>query len=806
VRRILCSVGVIILLFFFAQKGSCQIATIGGLNGSITTCYGVESANQEYEYFTFSGINFASNFTITASSDFLVSKSSSGAFTHSLTILRAKGFISDTIYVRLGPTALVGNVSGAVTVTSADGTFSKVVAVNGFVSPLPTVNPVKNIAVLNGTSIPDLVFSGTGNTYTWTNDRPDIGTPANGVDSVPAFRALINGNVPVTATVTVSPVSAGMAYVMNNAAQTISVINTFTNTLDTTISSGGNGPVSETLSPDYTKLYVLNIDNRYYTNNNVAVINTATNKIENIFSLPEWGLAPASIALNSDGTRLYVLNFMSGNISVINTQTGAFLGFINIDGAYPSAMAVSPDGNYIYVTNNKTKYLQVVSVINVVSNTVVRQIPIVPGAGSLLLSPDTTRIYTGVTDTISVVNTVSQSISAGIKTGGPSVGPFAITPDGSLLYAITGTSIRIYNAIKNTFAGYVVAGQNPGSLCMSPDGSRLYITFGDSVAVVNTATNKVIATTQAGGGAVIDANCVKPGGCIGNPTTFTITVNPGGQLPDMTEIGELSALTTVYGTPSVTESFTVSGVNMRDGITVTAPKGFEVSLDNTTFSSTVTLGGAGAINTTTVYIRIAATTPVGSYLGTVVISSSGAANIDLPMPKSTVTPTTLTVTADNKTKAYGAVNPPLTITYTGFVNDDGTAQLVYIPVANTTAATNSPVGQYPITPSDGYSPNYNIIYVPGILTITPDIVVPNAFTPNGDGINDTWNIQKIGSYPRCTVQVFNRYGGVVFSSVGYGTPWNGTYDGAALPTGTYYYIINLKAGVPILSGYLEIIR
>ncbi len=804
-RRIFRCVGVIILLFFFAHRGNCQIVNVGGMNGSITACYGTESTNNQYQYFTFSGVDFTSNFTIIASAGFLVSTSSSGGFAQSITIQHTKGLVSDIIFVRLGPTAPVGNVSGTVTVASADGTFRKVVSVNGFVSPLPVANPVSNITVLNGTSIPDLVFSGTGNTYTWTNNRPDIGTPANGIDSVPAFRALINGNAPVTATVTVLPVSAGMAYVMNNGPQTISVINTFTNTLDTTISSGGNGPVSETLSPDYTKLYVLNIDNRYYTNNDIAVINTATNKIENIFSLPEWGLSPVSIALNSNGTLLYVLDSLSGNISVINAQTGAFLGFKTAGVAYPSAMAISPAGNYIYTTGNESQHLQAVGIVNAVSNTLVRQIPITAGAGSLLLSPDTTHLYIGGNDTISVVNTASQSVSASIKTGA-SVGAFAITPDGSLLYAMTGGLVRIYNTAKNTFAGYILGAGGASGLCMSPDGSRLYVTFGDSVAVVNTATNKVIATTPAGAGAVIDANCVKPGGCIGNPITFTITVNPGGQLPDMIETGDLSALTTVYGTPSASESFTISGVNMRDGITITPPKGFEVSLDNTTFSNTVTFGNLGTINTTTVYIRIAAATVVGAYSGTVVLSSNGAANIDLPMPKSTVTPTTLTVTADNKTKAYGAVNPPLTITYMGFVNNDGTAQLIYIPVANTTAVTSSPVGQYAITPSDGYSPNYNIIYVPGVLTITPDIIIPNAFTPNGDGVNDTWNIQKIVSYPRCTVQVFNRYGSVVFSSVGYGTPWNGTYGGAALPTGTYYYIINLKAGVPVLSGYLEIIR
>jgi gliding motility-associated-like protein len=90
--------------------------------------------------------------------------------------------------------------------------------------------------------------------------------------------------------------------------------------------------------------------------------------------------------------------------------------------------------------------------------------------------------------------------------------------------------------------------------------------------------------------------------------------------------------------------------------------------------------------------------------------------------------------------------------------------------------------------------------------IIADIIIPNAFTPNGDGINDTWDIQKINNYPDCSVQVFNRYGLLVFSSIGYSIPWDGIYKGSELPTGTYYYIINLYAGIPVLSGFVVIIR
>jgi gliding motility-associated-like protein len=86
------------------------------------------------------------------------------------------------------------------------------------------------------------------------------------------------------------------------------------------------------------------------------------------------------------------------------------------------------------------------------------------------------------------------------------------------------------------------------------------------------------------------------------------------------------------------------------------------------------------------------------------------------------------------------------------------------------------------------------------------LVIPNAFTPNGDGINDNWDIKYLQMYPNCTVDVFDRSGQKVFTSVGYPIPWDGTYKGSNLPTGTYYYIIDPKSGRTKVSGYVTIIR
>lgn len=85
-------------------------------------------------------------------------------------------------------------------------------------------------------------------------------------------------------------------------------------------------------------------------------------------------------------------------------------------------------------------------------------------------------------------------------------------------------------------------------------------------------------------------------------------------------------------------------------------------------------------------------------------------------------------------------------------------------------------------------------------------VIPNTFTPNGDGINDVWLIKYLDSYPGVTVNIFNRYGVRVYGSVGYLQAWNAILNGEQLPVGTYYYVIDPKIGLPVFSGWVAVIR
>lgn len=93
------------------------------------------------------------------------------------------------------------------------------------------------------------------------------------------------------------------------------------------------------------------------------------------------------------------------------------------------------------------------------------------------------------------------------------------------------------------------------------------------------------------------------------------------------------------------------------------------------------------------------------------------------------------------------------------------------------------------------------------IRVYKKLVIPNSFSPNNDGINDLWNIANIESYPLADVNVYNRYGKLIFHSIGYPKAWNGTYNYQVLSVGTYYYVIDLKEdNLPKMAGWLLLVR
>ncbi|MEZ4937072.1 MAG: HYR domain-containing protein [Crocinitomicaceae bacterium] len=113
------------------------------------------------------------------------------------------------------------------------------------------------------------------------------------------------------------------------------------------------------------------------------------------------------------------------------------------------------------------------------------------------------------------------------------------------------------------------------------------------------------------------------------------------------------------------------------------------------------------------------------------------------------------------------------------------------------------------TVSKQYCPNQHdtiSINYYACIPFNPDI--PTAFTPDGDGVNDVWEIPDLNKfYPNCKVVIVNRWGNTLFESEGYSTPWDGRYRGKDMPLGSYYFVIDFNNGSDEpLSGSVTIIR
>ena len=110
---------------------------------------------------------------------------------------------------------------------------------------------------------------------------------------------------------------------------------------------------------------------------------------------------------------------------------------------------------------------------------------------------------------------------------------------------------------------------------------------------------------------------------------------------------------------------------------------------------------------------------VGSYAIVPALGTLSAVNYNFAFVNGTltVTPASLTITADDKARPYGDSNPQFTATYAGFVNGDDSNVLSGTLSFNTLAMESSPVGSYSISVSGQSSPNYTITFVDGTLTI-----------------------------------------------------------------------------------------
>jgi sugar lactone lactonase YvrE len=210
---------------------------------------------------------------------------------------------------------------------------------------------------------------------------------------------------------------------------------------------------------------------------------------------------------------------------------------------------------------------------------------------------------------------------------------------------------------------------------------------------------------------------------VGSSTNFTITFLP-------TSGGSKSATVTVLNddVDEGTYTFTVTGTGLKINQSISGLSNISAAYGDAplnlsaTSSSGLTLSYSSS-NTNVATVSGNVLTVVGAGTSTITASQAGNATYNAAANSTatlTVSKAFLTIVADNKTKVEGASNPPLTITYSGFVDSDNETVLGCIPVPQTTATTSSPAGNYPITVSNcGFTnTNYNYTFSGGTLTVT----------------------------------------------------------------------------------------
>ncbi len=92
------------------------------------------------------------------------------------------------------------------------------------------------------------------------------------------------------------------------------------------------------------------------------------------------------------------------------------------------------------------------------------------------------------------------------------------------------------------------------------------------------------------------------------------------------------------------------------------------------------------------------------------------------------------------------------------------------------------------------------------VKVYPEIIIPNAFSPNGDGINDTWAIPAAAAFESAKIKIYNRYGSLVYQKDGLFESWDGKYKGVILPPGVYYYTAYFNNDFKLFSGSVTLIR
>lgn len=350
-------------------------------------------------------------------------------------------------------------------------------------------------------------------------------------------------NEPYTVTINASGTKA---YVTNSNSTTVTIIDLATNTVTGTI-DGFDGPSGLVITPDGSFAYVNNyggpdgVGSGHGTT--VRLVNLDTNTI---IGMPlTVGLAPAALAITPDGAFVYVINYVDGNlgtgtISIIQTsdnsvQLDAIIGFSG-----PFAIAITPDGKYAYVTNfgsnNFTPVGTTVSAVDITSNTIIATILVGIQPAGLAITPDGTLAYASNYSTLY---------------NGPGF---------TDLTAAQGTVDIIDIQSNTTIAPIIGVGLSPAAIAISPSGRFAYVSnySSNTVSVIALPSFRIVAK-----GCKTKNEFLTQTDLI-NKLTWTVS---GTALPVYYSIYRNAALTDLAGTVQAAEPFVFLDHNREPKVT-----------------------------------------------------------------------------------------------------------------------------------------------------------------------------------------------------------------------------------------------
>lgn len=204
-------------------------------------------------------------------------------------------------------------------------------------------------------------------------------------------------------------------------------------------------------------------------------------------------------------------------------------------------------------------------------------------------------------------------------------------------------------------------------------------------------------------------------------------------------VSSLSGFSSIYGNVSNSLSYQVSGQNLTNNIIISASNGFEISLNNTSFTNALSIvPTSGTVSPTIIYTRMTSRASAGTLTGSIFQSSSGAPSRNIAL-KGTISKVVLTVTALNTSKVFNTPNPQLNYSIAGFKNNDNSGAISGVVTLTTTALTSSNEGTYPISVNaSGLSANnYSFATVGGTLTVgkeAANLAITSANTGTVGGV------------------------------------------------------------------------